>query len=159
MSFVRYLGVDFGRRRIGLALSDASATIASPWRAVSAGDSPLESARRIVAALDVLDDPLGVDAPVGAIVVGLPRRLDGSDNDATAPARELVAALQTLTGVAVHLQDERLTSREAEALLAEREPDWRRRKARVDATAAALILQDHLDARVRSAAGNGRTDA
>ena len=49
--------------------------------------------------------------------------------------------------VDVVLQDERLTSREAESRLAEREPDWRRRKARLDAAAAAIILQDYLDSR------------
>ena len=60
--------------------------------------------------------------------------------------------LRTLAGMDVHLQDERLTSREAESRLAEREPDWRRRKARLDAAAAAIILQDFLDARGRDEA-------
>ena len=55
--------------------------------------------------------------------------------------------MRTKTGLDVHLQDERLTSREAEAQLAEREKDWRRRKDEIDAVAAAIILQDFLDAR------------
>ena len=109
------------------------------------------SAARIVEHLADLRDPLEETEPVGAIVVGLPRRLDGRDNDATQPARDLASALQVLTGIEVHLQDERLSSREAEARLAEREPDWRRRKALLDAAAAAVILQDFLDARARSA--------
>ena len=54
--------------------------------------------------------------------------------------------LRTRTPLPVYLQDERLTSVEAEARLAAREPDWRRRKARLDAAAAAVILQDFLDA-------------
>ena len=57
------------------------------------------------------------------------------------------AALAALTGLPVHLQDERLTSHEAEARLAERERDWRARKKKVDAAAAAIILQDYLDSR------------
>ena len=55
----------------------------------------------------------------------------------------------SLTGLVVHLQDERLTSHEAESRLAVRERDWRRRKAKLDAAAAAVILQDYLDGRAR----------
>ena len=55
-----------------------------------------------------------------------------------------------LTGLLVHLQDERLSSHEAEQRLAERERDWRRRKAKLDAAAAAVILQDYLDGRSRA---------
>jgi putative Holliday junction resolvase len=150
---VRILGVDVGRRRIGLAVSDASALLARPWRMLLAGPSPRVSADRVVAVLAELDDdPLEDRAGVGAIVVGLPRRLDGSDTDMTAPARDLASALHAMTGLEVHLQDERLTSREAEARLAEREPDWRRRKQALDAASAAVILQDYLDQRASRAA-------
>ena len=142
---VRILGVDVGRRRIGLAVSDASAVVARPWRMLPAGESPRASADRVAAVLSELDDPLEDRAGVGAIVVGLPRRLDGSDTDMTTLAREMASALHALTGLDVHLQDERLTSREAEARLAEREPDWRRRKRVLDAASAAIILQDYLD--------------
>ena len=136
-----------GKKRIGLAVSDASAIIARPWRMLPAGHSPRVSADRVVALLGELDDPFDQGAGVGAIVVGLPRRLDGSDTDMTAPAREMASALHTLTGLEVHLQDERLTSREAEQRLAEREPDWRQRKSQIDAASAAIILQDYLDHR------------
>jgi putative Holliday junction resolvase len=157
---VRYLGVDFGRRRIGLAVSDASAILARPWRTIEAGASARASAEVVVRALADLNDPLDADEPVAAIVVGLPRRLDGSDNEATAPARALAESLRALTGLSVFLQDERLTSHEAEQLLAEREPDWRRRKARIDAAAAAIILQDFLDTRAgAAAAANGQAGA
>ena len=143
---VRYLGVDIGKKRIGLAVSDASAVVARPWRMLPAGHSPRVSADRVVAVLGELDDPLD-QSGVGVIVVGLPRRLDGSDTDMTAPAREMAAALHTLTGLEVHLQDERLTSHEAEQLLTEREPDWRQRKLLIDAASAAIILQDYLNGR------------
>jgi putative Holliday junction resolvase len=156
---VRYLGVDFGRRRIGLAVSDASAILARPWQTIEAGASPRASAEIVVRALADLNDPLDADAPIAAIVVGLPRRLDGSDNEATAPARALAESLRALTGLPVFLQDERLTSHEAEQLLAAREPDWRRRKARIDAAAAAIILQDFLDTRAGAAAANGQAGA
>ena len=87
------------------------------------------------------------DDPVSSIVVGLPRRLDGSSNDMTPRVERFAAALATRTGLPVVLQDERLTSREAESRLAVREKDWRVRKERLDAAAAAIILQDYLDTR------------
>jgi putative Holliday junction resolvase len=152
---VRILGVDVGRRRIGLAVSDASALVARPWRMLPAGASPRVSADRVAALLAELDDPLEDGAAVGAIVVGLPRRLDGADTDMTRPAREMASALHAVTGLDVHLQDERLTSREAEARLAEHEPDWRRRKQRLDAASAAIILQDYLDLRASRQATDG----
>ena len=58
---------------------------------------------------------------------------------------QLAESLGAIIDVPVILQDERLTSREAESLLARREKDWRKRKAQLDATAAAVILQDYLD--------------
>jgi putative Holliday junction resolvase len=72
-------------------------------------------------------------AGIGVIVVGLPRRLNGDETGQTGPAREIAASLARLTGLSVHLQDERLSSHEAESLL------------RLDAAAAAVILQDYLD--------------
>lgn len=146
---MRVLGVDFGRRRIGLALSDPSAVLARPWRTIDAGATPQASASQvaaIVAGAASDDDP---SEAISAIVVGLPRRLSGDDTHDTAGARHFAEALRALASVDVHLQDERLTSREAESRLAEREPDWRRRKARIDAAAAAIILQDFLDERAR----------
>lgn len=142
---MRYLGVDFGRRRIGLALSDDTALLATPWRSVSSGGTPAAAARAvqdIVAA--AATEP---DGGIGALVVGLPRRLNGEETDLTPEVRTFAAALEAATGLAVHLQDERLSSREAESRLAERDRDWRRRKLRLDAAAAAIILQDFLDSR------------
>lgn len=142
-SRVRVLGIDFGGKRIGLALSDATGMLASPWKAIEGGP-PLAAAGRVkqvVAELAALEDGLE------AIVVGLPRRLDGSDNDQTPLVRAFAAELARASSLPVILQDERLTSHEADARLALGERDWRKRKARLDATAAAIILQDYLDHR------------
>ncbi len=147
---MRFLGVDFGRRRIGLALSDATGSLARPWKAVEAGPTPVASAA-ILAAIVATRDRDDELSDLGGIVVGLPRRLGGEDNAQTAGARECARALAVATGMETHLQDERLTSHEAEAQLAERERDWRRRKAKIDAAAAAIILQDFLDGRARAA--------
>jgi len=143
---MRVLGVDVGRRRVGLALSDDTASLARPWQTIPAGNTPRESAKAVAAL--VLQPPHADrddSSGIGAIVVGLPSRLNGGDTDQSAPAREFAATLADLTGLAVHLQDERLSSREAESRLALREKDWRKRKAKLDAAAAAVILQDYLD--------------
>jgi putative Holliday junction resolvase len=139
---VRALGIDYGERRIGLALSDPTGLLASPWKTL-ANDANLDAAAaRIAAELATLD---GDADRVDVIVVGLPRRLNGDPNDQTARVRSLSSLLGARTALPVILQDERLTSHEAEALLAAREPDWRKRKRRLDEMAAALILQDYLD--------------
>lgn len=137
------LGVDFGAKRIGLALSDATGLLASPWQTVPGGPP-----RDAAAALARIAATLAAEADgLEAIVVGLPRRLDGSDNAQTPLVRALAAELARLTGLPVILLDERLTSHEAEERLAHRERDWRKRKAKLDAAAAAIILQDYLDHR------------
>jgi len=141
---MRILGVDDGRRRIGLAVSDPTGTLARPVETVAGHDDPAAAAREVAEALARLE---AGDEPVGAIVVGLPLRLDGTPNDQTGHARALAAELGRLTGRDVVLQDERLTSREAESRLALRERDWRVRKKRLDAAAAAVMLQEYLDSR------------
>ena len=140
---MRVIGIDFGAKRIGLALSDPTGMLASAWQTV-AGGPPLAAAASLaplVAALAADSDGLE------AIVVGLPRRLDGSDNDQTPLVRAFAAELARASSLPVILQDERLTSHEADERLALRERDWRKRKKQLDAAAAAIILQDYLDHR------------
>jgi putative pre-16S rRNA nuclease len=139
---VRALGIDYGERRIGLALSDATGLLASPWKQMPNDANLAAAARRLaeeVRALQAEDDGLH------AVVIGLPLRLDGSPNDQTGRVRKLAEILATEITAPISLQDERLTSHEADQLLAQREHDWRKRKEKVDAMAAALILQDFLD--------------
>jgi putative Holliday junction resolvase len=142
---MRWVGVDLGRRRIGLAISDDSATLARPWKTLAAPGSAAAAARAILDELSAFARETLDDSAVRGIVIGLPRRLGGEDTDQTAAARALAAQLREESALPVHLQDERLTSREAEARLATREKDWRKRKLLIDAMAAAIILQDFLD--------------
>jgi putative Holliday junction resolvase len=140
------LGIDYGARRIGLALSDATATLASPWRLLQRPPSEAETLRLMIkeiAALAKDDDGLE------AVIVGWPRRLDGSPTHQTAIVETFASALKAQIAVPVILQDERLSSHEAESRLAARETDWRKRKAKLDAAAAAVILQDYLDGLAR----------
>ena len=149
----RALGIDLGERRIGLALSDPSGTLATPLDTLA----PAGGLRARVAAVAGLVERLaGEDDGLAAIVVGWPLALDGSPHDQTARVEAFVAALRRRIALPVRLQDERLTSREAESRLALREKDWRRRRRRLDAAAAAVILQEHLDAGSADGAEPGR---
>jgi len=140
------LGIDYGARRIGLALSDATATLASPWRLLQRPPSEAETLRIMITEIDGLAQQ---DDGLEAVVVGWPRRLDGSPTHQTAIVETFARLLATKIAVPVVLQDERLSSHEAESRLAARESDWRKRKAKLDAAAAAIILQDYLDGRPR----------
>lgn len=145
---MRVLGVDYGGRRIGLALSDATGLLARPWKAIARIGPVGRVADALAAEISRLR---AEDEGLAAVVVGFPRRLNGSPSDQTHAVEKLVASLRHKVDVPVILQDERLSSREAESLLARRIRDWRKRKPLVDATAAAVVLQDYLDSRPRDA--------
>jgi putative Holliday junction resolvase len=138
---MRVLGVDVGERRIGLAISDRSRTLARPLTTLTidgsanAVDRVADTITRLRAEEDGLD----------TVVVGLPVKLDGSANLATARAVQFIEGLRARVPVVILTEEERLTSREAESRLAQRERDWRKRKEKLDAAAAAIILQDYLD--------------
>ncbi len=135
----RILAVDYGERRVGLAVSDPSATIAQPLPTLQrrAGKRPPVQA--------VAD--LAREWEVEAVVVGLPLTLDGDDSEWTREVRAFGDRLAERTGLPVHFLDERMTSVRAERAVrslglrrAQRED-----KRRVDAAAAVLILQAFLD--------------
>lgn len=135
------LGIDLGGKRIGLAISDATGVLARPLDVLHAAGG--EQVRAVAAIVDRLS---GEEDGLGTIVVGLPKRLDGSPNDQTPLVLAFADALRRRVPQPVVLQDERLTSVEAESRLALRDRDWRSRKKKLDAAAAAVILQDYLDA-------------
>jgi putative Holliday junction resolvase len=142
---MRIVGIDLGERRIGIAVSDATATLARPLTTIERGKSDVGAVALLRAAID----ELAAAEAVAAVVVGLPTRLDGTDNLQTPRVKNIVALLTAQLSVPVFTQDERLSSHEAEERLAVRERDWRKRKAKLDAASAAVILQDYLDARIR----------
>jgi putative holliday junction resolvase len=143
---VRILGVDYGRKRIGLALSDASGTLARPWKTIAGSGDPVPVARAIAAVVSSLHEE---DEAVAAVVLGAPKRLSGEPNAQTGTVAKIAELLRGLIALPVILQDERLSSYEADAVLARSEKDWRKRKGLLDAMAAAVILQDYLDSQDR----------
>jgi len=141
---VRFLGIDYGHRRIGLALSDATGMLARPWKAMARKGNPTQ----VSSALAVLiTDLINEEDGLAGVAIGLPRTLGGEATDQTGAVLVIVEALRALIDVPIVLQDERLSSREAESLLARRIKNWRDRKPLLDAASAAVILQDYLDGR------------
>ncbi len=133
----RFLGLDPGERRIGVALSDLTGTIASPVRYIDTRtEQVLESVRDLCAEHDV-----------GAIVVGLPVSLDGSEGPSAERARKFGAEVGEITGLPVFHQDERFTSHTAETALISGGVSRRSRKEKRDQVAAAVMLQSFLDRR------------
>jgi len=130
-----------GGRRIGLAISDPSGTLARPLSTLTV-DGPDDAVVRVAAEIARL---AAEEDGLATIVVGAPARLDGTPSAQTATVDAFVDALRARTTLPIMREDERLTSREAESRLAVRERDWRKRKALIDAAAAAIILQDYLD--------------
>jgi putative Holliday junction resolvase len=145
---MRALGIDYGRKRIGLALSDPTGLLARAWKTIASTgleNQVAELARQIDA---LRSEPDGLSI----VVIGLPRRLSGEPNEQTGVVQAVAARLAALTPIPVALQDERLSSHQAEELLARTEKDWRKRKPLLDAAAAAVILQDYLDTQPRHSA-------
>jgi len=140
----RIAALDVGERRIGVAVSDVTQTLARPVGVIQTSGLEADALDRAAAELARL---AAEEDGLTTLVVGLPRRLDGTANDMTPRVQTFAARLGQRTDLPVVLQDERLTSREAESRLALREKDWRARKTRLDAAAAAIILQEYLDGR------------
>ena len=132
---MRYLGIDYGLKRVGLAMTDPGGSVAYPH-------SIIEWERRD----ELFDRLLAVirDEGVEAVVVGLPLGLDGEETETTRIARNFAARLNRRTGLPVHLEDERLTSFEAERAMQEVGVPWKKRKKHLDSQAALRILQGFL---------------
>lgn len=131
----RYLGVDYGTRRVGLAISDGLGLTARPLEVVPRKD--LNSVLRRVAD----------EYPIKAVVVGLPTALGGHEGDSAEGARQLGDEIAELLDVPVTYIDERFTSRMAESALLETGMRRQERKETVDKVAAAIILQTFLDSK------------
>jgi putative Holliday junction resolvase len=132
------LGIDVGSVRVGIASTDPTRTIAQPLETLPrAGGGTMWA--RLSAVINERD--------VQRIVVGLPRRLDGSEGTAAADARAFARDVQKRTDVPVEFFDERFTTAQAERSLIEAGKRRAARRATVDAVAAALLLQSWLDAR------------
>lgn len=130
----RVLALDYGTRRIGVALSDPLGIVARPFAVVAAGENAPGDIARIARENDV-----------ERIVVGLPVGLSGHEGPSAELARRLAAEVEEATGLPVDMIDERFTTRTAEEALVEGGVRRRERRTKVDKVAAAVILQQYLE--------------
>lgn len=132
----RWIGVDYGIRRIGIAISDRGARIASPVTTLAGTGTPAADADQVL--------KWAADQQATGFVIGLPLNMsDGSDSDQTLLTRRFADALRSRTPLPIELWDERLSSFAADGLLAALPP--KRRQQMRDAVAAQVILQSFLD--------------
>lgn len=134
---MRIVGIDFGEKRIGVAAADDRLRIAIPVTTVEAGADPVEAIARVAASerADVL-------------VVGLPLSLTGAEGPQALAVRQAVEQLQARLAIPVHVQDERLTTRQATRAVPAKKKGVSRAKAGAptrDSAAAAILLQAWLD--------------
>ena len=131
----RFLAVDVGGKRTGLALGDTITRMAMPVEVLHVPRGP--------ALLDAIAKAVKEHAP-NAIVMGLPLNMDGSEGPAAVQARAFAEEVRVRTGIPVHLQDERLTSFEADQRMARSGRTHGEKKELRDALAAAALLEDFL---------------
>ena len=132
----RLLGVDYGERRIGLAISDPTGTLATPLEELDARQ-PREMMRRIA--------ELCRERQVTGLVVGLPINMNGTEGPSAQAARAFAEKLRTALGLPVELADERFSSVTANQALILGGTRREQRKEVVDKLAAQILLQHHLD--------------
>lgn len=137
---IRILGIDYGKKRTGVAISDPLGITAQPLPTIQGltGDKLLEEIAGIVAQREVSE-----------VVVGLPRAMDGTLGASGEKVMEFVRKLKEVLSCKVVVEDERLTTMQADKALAALGESPRVRKKKLDRVAAQLILQGYLD-RIRS---------
>ena len=128
---MKYLAIDYGTKRIGLATCDPTETITSPLAVIENSDKLLDEIASIIETENV-----------EAVIVGLPLNMDGSVGPQAELTKKFAEQLEKAIEIPIHLQDERLSTFEAEEKLAA--ADIKKTKAPLDAIAAAQILEDYL---------------
>ena len=133
---MRYLAIDHGQKRTGLAISDASETLVSPHAVIETANQQ-ELVRQILQVIDA--------EKIETVVIGLPFNMDGTEGPRAKKVRQFSSFLETQTDCPVLLHDERLSSFEAECLSVDLELTRKKKKKRLDAIAAAAILRSFIE--------------
>ena len=133
---MKAMGIDFGLKRIGVAFSDETKFLATPYE-VYVRQNPEQDLQHFV---DLINKN-----KIDEVVCGLPMNMQGDEQEIADQTREFMDELQAKVAVRLSFVDERLSSVLAEDVLKQTERDWRKRKQKLDAVAASIILQDYLD--------------
>ena len=136
---MRAVGIDLGEKRIGVAISDSSGNLATPYDVVFRTGNRDQEHQQIRAIVEEVEAEI--------LVIGLPLSLDGSEGQAAQGAREEAKAIAQAIAVPVEMHDERLTTVEAERLLREQGLKGPERRKVVDKVAAAILLQAWMEGR------------
>lgn len=135
---MRILALDYGTKRVGVAISDETLSIAQPVEYI-----PAEPASGLLQRIQELIK----NREVGLVIVGMPRNMDGTYGPAAAMVQEFVKSLKNALSIPVKTWDERLTTVQANRYLREANVRQKKSRERVDKIAAAILLQSYLDAR------------
>ena len=135
---MKAMGIDYGLARIGIALSDDTKFLATPYETYKRTGEEQD----IQYLLDII-----TTKNVDEIVCGIPMNMAGVEQEIAKRTREFMSVLQGRINIEINFVDERLSSLMAEEMLKETERDWKKRKEKLDAVAASIILQDYLDER------------
>ena len=130
------MALDVGERRVGVAMSDLSQTLASPYTTLQAHPQ---------AVLFQKIQQLIIKEEVVELVIGLPISLNGQEGPQAQRIRQFIAAIATCVSVPLHTCDERYTTAEAQRVMIEAGLRPEQRKAKIDEVAASIILQDYLN--------------
>ena len=138
MQYKRLMGVDYGDKRVGVALSDLLCIIASPYEVFEnkGEDDAINHLAELIKTQNVSD-----------VAFGLPLNMDGSEGERAILHKKIGQKLQQVSGATVHFIDERLTSAEAEDLLIEGGLRREERKKIIDKVAAQMILQTYMNSK------------
>ena len=131
---MRYLAIDYGNKRTGIAICDHTESIVTPLKVLQTDSSLISHILRVIE-----------EEQANEIVVGLPLNMDGTEGFQSAIVRKFVSQLSVKTELNIICHDERLSSFEAVEMLAPAEMNWRKRKKILDAVAAAAILKSYID--------------
>ena len=135
---MKAMGIDFGLARIGIALSDDTKFLASPYETYRRKGDEID----INYLVDLIESK-----KVDEIICGLPMNMQGEEQAIAQSTREFMDTLKDRVDIDIQFVDERLSSVMAEEILRETERDWKKRKEKLDSVAASIILQDYLDSR------------
>ena len=131
---MRILGLDIGEKRIGIAISDETETIAQGLETIDATGGVLKRIEEIVSENNIKE-----------VVVGLPLKMDGSRGPAAEKVLRFSEKLKGRLSVAVSTFDERLTTKQGESILIEADMSRKKRKMKIDRIAAQIMLQTYID--------------
>lgn len=135
---MRYLGLDLGARSLGISISDVTHTIATALTTIHFSDSDYKEAINLL-------KPIISDNKIGKLVLGFPKNMNGTVGPRAQITLEFKEMLEKEFKLEVVMQDERLTTRQAESYMLKADMSRKKRKQKVDSLAANIILQTYLD--------------